>query len=276
MDNANLRTLKRPQLIELAGRYKIKKRHRMRKRELVKRLQKLVPGPELDKLVRRIIEKDGRTVTRAQASSRRPQAPSPPTPSETFVDRGTPLPANYGQDRLTALVRDPNCVYIYWELDGPRCSEIRTEHGDAVFHGASWILRAHSDGDGYPRDIPVVPEAGNWYLSVPDDRSFVVELGIVTRRGDFVCVAASNSVRTPRVGMSDDTSAEWMLVEDDFRTVQRLGVDEAPEVGDEFAEALAERFRVPGMSSLFLGASERVPGSHHMGSHTLQRRHDRN
>ena len=274
MDEANLRKLKRPELIDLAGRYKVKKRHRMRKRELIKRLMKLVPGPELDRLVRQVLKKGDKTrrgVPRAEASSRRPQAPPPPAPPETFVDRGAPIPDTYGEDRITALVRDPNCIYVFWTLEGGRCDEMKRRHGAHVFDSASWILRVHSEGDGYPRDVPVVPEAGNWYLSVPDDRGFRVELGIITRRGDFLCVTESNPVRTPRMGMSDDTSAEWMLVEDDFRTVRRLGEDEAPEVGSRFAETLAERFRVPGMSSLFLGASERIPGSHHMGSRTLQR-----
>jgi hypothetical protein len=55
-----------------------------------------------------------------------------------------------------------------------------------------------------------------------------------------------------------------MLVEEDYRRVVKLSPSEAPRVGGKFAETLAERFRVPDMSSRFLGASERVPGSRHM------------
>lgn len=254
MDSLDLRKMKRPRLIELAAQFKIKKRHRMRKRDLVKRLEKLVPQLAVKPS---LVTQRPRTVE----SSRMP-APPPPPPRE-FVDRGAPLPLHYGEDRITALVRDPNCLYVYWEIEGSRRNQVKQQFGQDVFDGASWVLRLHSDGFG-PYDIPVIVEGCNWYLQVPEDRSFVVEIGIVTRSGQFIGLASSNRVRTPRMGISSDESIEWMLVEEDFRRVVRVKSGEAPKVDGKFADTLAERFRVPGMSSLFLGGSERarrVPGS---------------
>jgi len=248
MEPINLRKLKRPQLIQLAGHFRIKRRHRLRKRELVKRLEKLLP--ELPERVALALLQRKST----ESSSR--FAPTTPQDQPPYVDRGAPIPLHYGQDCVTALVRDPNCLHIFWELEGPRRGQIMERHGD-VFTDASWVLRLHADGDG-TQDIPIVVDGCNWYLSVAEDRSYRVEIGIIARGGRFISIAASTRVRTPRMDVSPDTTSEWMMVDDEFR-VKRLGA-KGPQVGT-FAETLAERFRTPDMGSRFLGGSERVPGS---------------
>jgi hypothetical protein len=251
METTDLRKLKRPQLIELAGYFRIKKRHRLRKRELVKLLEKLLPEiPE--KLSLSFL-----APRKAESSTR--FAPQAPTPSQgPYVDRGAPLPLHYGQDHLTALVRDPNCLFLYWELEGPRRQEVLARHGRDVFADSSWVLRLHSDGDGPPNDVPVVVEACNWYLPVAEDGGYWVEIGIRRRDGEFINFAGSNRVRTPRTGVSPDKSTQWMLVEEDFRRVARLGEGEAPRVRGAFADTLAGRFRVPSMGTRFLAAGERL------------------
>lgn len=248
----DLRKLKRPQLIELAGYFKIKRRHRMRKRELIKRLEKL--QPEIPEKLSAALQQPRKTGSSS--------AFAPPThpPLPHYVDRGAPIPLHYGQDRITALVRDPNGLYIYWELEGPRREGITRTHGGSVFQDASWVLRLHTEGDGGVQDIPIVVDGSNWYLSVAEGRTYEVEIGVVPRGGTFISFARSNRVTTPRMSVSPDTTLEWMLVEDDFRRVERLGA-RGMHVSGTFAEATADRFRVPDMSSRFLGGSERVPGS---------------
>jgi len=251
MEPINLRKLKRPQLIEIAAHFKIKKRHRLRKRELIKRLEKLLP---------QIPEK----LSAALLGARQPESSSSFAPATRpaqppFVDRGAPVPLHYDQDRITVLVRDPNGLHVYWELEGPRRSQLVPVRGDRALSRVSWILRLHADGES-PQDIPVVGETCNWYLSVAENTSYVVEIGVIPHGGEFISLARSNRVRTPPMGLSADTTCEWMRVDDDFG-VTRLG---ERQVSSTFADALVERFAVPGMSSRFLGGSEHVPGSGHM------------
>lgn len=254
MDLTDLRRLKRPQLIELAGHFKIKRRHRLRKRDLIKRLAQFLPQiPEKLSLVFQ--------QPRTAESSSQFAPPAPADEQAPYMDRGAPIPLHYGRDRITALVRDPNCLYVYWELEGPRRDDVIREHDAKIFDEASWILRLHSDEGEPPQDIPVVVEACNWYLPVPEDADYVVEIGIIPKGAGFISLATSNRVHTPRMGVCPDTTSEWMLVEEDFRRVVRLREKEAPRVNGAFADTLAERFRTPDMSSRFLGASERMPGS---------------
>ena len=263
MEAVNLRKLKRPQLIELAGHFKVKRRHRLRKRELVKQLEKLLP---------RVPEKPSLSLLPPRESESTSRFAPPAAEQPHYVDYGPPIPLHYGRDRITALVRDPNCLYVYWELEGPRRDQVIREHGGNVMRDASWMLRLHTDGDGSPQDIPIVVEGCNWYLSVAEGRGYTVEIGIIPRGGSFISFTRSNRAQTPRMGASADTSCEWMLVEDDFRRVVRLGAKEAPRVSGGFADTVAERFRTPDMGSRFLGASEHVPGSPNIRRRTTRSR----
>jgi len=255
MEPVNLRKLKRPQLIELASHFKIKRRHRLRKRDLIKKLEKLLP--QIPEKLSLVLQQP------RQTESSTGFAPGAPPPQPEFVDRGAPIPMHYGTDRINVLVRDPNGLHVYWELEGPRRSQIVPERGDHALSRVSWILRLHTDGEG-PQDIPVVGEACNWYLSVDANKSYRVEIGVIPHGGEFISLATSDRVHTPPMGLSADTTCDWMRVDDDF-SVTRLG---AREVSGAFADALAERFAVPGMSSRFLGGSEHVPGSGHMRRRT--------
>ena len=255
MDAVNLRKLKRPKLIEIAAHFKLKKRHRLRKRDLIKALEKRLA--EIPEKFSAAFQKP----KRLESSTR--FAPSAPPPQPPFVDRGAPIPLHYGQDHVTLLVRDPNSLFVFWEIEGPRRAEAARRFGGDVFRRGSWVLRLHNDADDVSQDIPVVPDGSNWYLSVADDRGYVVEIGLRVN-GDFIGIARSNHVRTPRSGVSADTTREWMLVEEDFRRVMKLAPGKGPKIGGKFADTLAERFRVPGMGTRFLGASEHVAGSRHV------------
>ncbi len=174
--------------------------------------------------------------------------PTPPVPALA-------LPLHYGRDHLAAIVRDPNCVFVYWEQQGPRMEEVRREYGKDIFDGACWILRIHSNISDEPQDVPVIPEGCNWYLHVPENGTYVVEIGIVSRKGQFISMSKSNPVATPRKSPSDDGNCEWMLVEGDFQRVVRLTNGKPPLLVGEFASA-TETFRAPIGSSF-------VPGRFH-------------
>ena len=69
------------------------------------------------------------------------EAPPAPAPSEMRDAAWYPpeLPENYGQDRLTLMVRDPHWLFCYWEL-----SETRVAAARAELDGPCWkILRVH-------------------------------------------------------------------------------------------------------------------------------------
>ena len=122
------------------------------------------------------------------------------------------FPPGYGDNKIVILVRDPWWIYAYWEIrkekeeeairkieaagDGMMKSILRVyDVTDINFNGKN----AHSYFD-----IDLKGLANNWYINVGSpDRSWVVDIGIVTRNGSFYMLARSNMVKTPRFGMSD-------------------------------------------------------------------------
>ena len=135
------------------------------------------------------------------------------------------FPPGYGDNRIVILVRDPWWIFSYWEIrkdkeeeavhkiessgDNPVKSVLRVyDVTDVNFNGKN----AHSYFDIDLRGL-----ATNWYINVgKPDRAWIVDIGIVTKKGDFYVLARSNIVKTPRFGMSDQLDAEWMMPEEEY------------------------------------------------------------
>ena len=85
-------------------------------------------------------------------------------------------------------------------------------------------------------NVSVNPATGHWYINVQPNHQYTVELGYFTPSGEFVILARSNTVITPRATISEVIDEEWMIIEEDFRRLYRLAGD--PQAGSvELAEA---------------------------------------
>ena len=135
------------------------------------------------------------------------------------------FPAGYGDNKIVVLVRDPWWIYAYWEIRREKEEDVRksiSSDGDEAAHS---ILRVYDvtdvnfDGKNARShfDIELKGLAASWYINVGSpDRVWLVDIGIVTKKGNFYLLARSNLVRTPRHGMSDKLDAEWMMPEDEY------------------------------------------------------------
>lgn len=135
------------------------------------------------------------------------------------------FPQGYGDNKIVAMARDPWWIFVYWEIrkdkeeevisklsssgDGPEKSILRVYDVTGIsFNGKN----AHSYFD-----IELKGLAANWYINVNSpDRAWIVDIGIVSKKGGFYVLARSNTIRTPRFGMSDALDAEWMMPEDEY------------------------------------------------------------
>jgi hypothetical protein len=125
------------------------------------------------------------------------------------------------------------------------------------WHGAKPILRicdvsaqdTTSTAESIVRDVDIHGGCNNWYVEVAQPpRSYRVDVGYLSRRGQFYVLARSNVVTTPKAGVSDTVDENWS--ETDAKQADRLyamssGFD--PSAGDTRAlkEFLEERFRRP-------------------------------
>jgi uncharacterized protein len=127
------------------------------------------------------------------------------------------LPRGYGKDRIVCMVRDPYWLHCYWELT--RQSIQRAEAALAqAWHGARPILRlldvtsldSANNTESIVKDVEIHGGASNWYVEVQNPpRSYRIDIGYLSRGGQFYVLARSNIVSTPRAGMSDVIDDNW-------------------------------------------------------------------
>lgn len=169
----------------------------------------------------------------------------PPVLSDDPLTRHTPVPVryhfvsdipqSYGHTYIRALPRDPERVFVYWEISATDIGALKQKHG-AALNNARRILRVIDvtglsyDGSNAPTfwDIEITAEADNWYISVPlAGRSYCIELGYLTEDGRFIMIVRSNSVHIPRGSVSEVIDEEWTeLVSSDEEELLKIGSSE--------------------------------------------------
>lgn len=119
-----------------------------------------------------------------------------------------PVLSNYDEDRLMAMVRDPQWIFAYWELSSKTLKEIEKTNKsekkqvvlriyDVTGFGENWI-NARSF-----YDIEINNYTNNWYIKVPkSDRSYQIDLGILVDRISFIQIMRSNMVSVPKKTIS--------------------------------------------------------------------------
>jgi hypothetical protein len=135
------------------------------------------------------------------------------------------FPSGYGDNRIVILARDPWWIFSYWEIRRDKEEEVTRAIEGSGDKQAKSVLRVYDVTDVNFNgknahsyfDIDLRGLANSWYINVgKPDRSWIVDIGIVTKKGDFYLLARSNVVKSPRFGMSDQLDAEWMMPEEEY------------------------------------------------------------
>lgn len=127
------------------------------------------------------------------------------------------IPSDYDIDRVQAMVRDPHWIFAYWEVTGERYGALQKQFGDE-WNRCRMILRVYdrSDGGVTHFDIELSDDARNWYIHVSPERRYQISIGVLAPDGSFTEIAVSNTVETPRMGVSDIIDDRWMIPDELF------------------------------------------------------------
>jgi hypothetical protein len=217
------------ELANLARRKGIAGWHGMRKEELVAALSRSAAPAAPSRSGRKAAKKPARS--RPQLAAARNTNGT--TSAEEQVERskyevGVPtkdlsvkvpkdLPGGYGKDRIVCMVRDPYWLHTYWELTRQAVQRAEAALGQE-WHGARPILRVldvssrdtTSTAESIVRDIDIHGGVNNWYIEVQSPpKSYRIDIGYLSRGGQFYVLARSNVVCTPRAGVSDIIDENW-------------------------------------------------------------------
>jgi hypothetical protein len=107
------------------------------------------------------------------------------------------LPASYGEDSVSVLVRDPWWMFVSWELRDETRAQAREEAGD----GATFVVRLLQAGDEEDVltevEVPDIP-VGDWYVQAHAPRQEIhASLGFLDLEGNFFPVLGSTEVPVP-------------------------------------------------------------------------------
>lgn len=177
------------------------------------------------------------------------------------------LPESYGATEAALLPRDPNWMFVYWDITDASKADIAREHGGDVFERSRSVIRVHDSDGGKYFDIPVKLEARNWYVNVQEGgRNYYCEIGLVLPDGRFVGIVKTNTVSLPSGRVSEVTDEKWMSVSADFeKLLQISGVEYIGKGSGEVAKSLAQRWEM--LRSVFSRAASW--GISSLSSHSL-------
>ncbi|OGR41864.1 MAG: hypothetical protein A2X35_11165 [Elusimicrobia bacterium GWA2_61_42] len=159
------------------------------------------------------------------------------------------LPEGYGTTEAALLPRDPNWMFIYWEITENSKKNICRSHGEDVFQKGRQVIRVYDVTGGEAAkyfDIPVMLEAKSWYVNVQESgRAYCCEVGLIMPDGSFIGLVKTNTVNLPGGRVSDVTDEKWMAVSGDFdRLLQLSGVEYIGKGSGEVAKSLAQRWEM--------------------------------
>jgi hypothetical protein len=124
-------------------------------------------------------------------------------PPRLFEEERFLFPESYHVNRVRLLVKDPDWIFAYWDVDPKALEEIGKSVGERSMALARLSLRVSDPKNGGSTDI-LLPAGARWWYVRADSaaRSYRAELGVILPSGEFRRLAESNQVTTPRVGPS--------------------------------------------------------------------------
>ena len=130
------------------------------------------------------------------------------------------IPWGYGQDRVTAMVVDPDRLFVYWEVTDDALARGRKELGKGG--AGAWLnLRVYDvtgrlfDGTNAHSYFDHKVERGDrqWFFDINKPTSSAcVEVGLRSTEGFFVKLARSGRVEFPRREPVGGGHTEWLTV----------------------------------------------------------------
>lgn len=136
-------------------------------------------------------------------------------PKRLFEEDRFLFPETYGVNRVRLLVRDPEWIFAYWDVNPAGMKDLGKSLGERALALSRLTLRVLDPVSGGSSDILLPPGARWWYIRTDSARrTYRALLGVTLPSGEFRRLAESNTVVTPRVGPSPQRARRRMSYRD--------------------------------------------------------------
>lgn len=106
------------------------------------------------------------------------------------------LSVEYGDNRITIMVVDPWKLFAYWEVRKDTLSKIKGKAVLRVYDMTGIAFNVKNATIVF--DIPVYERIGSGYIGVAPSKDFIVDIGVISKEGQFISIARSNKIATPQ------------------------------------------------------------------------------
>jgi hypothetical protein len=183
-------------------------------------------------------------------------------PPRLFEEERFLFPESYHVNRVRLLVKDPDWIFAYWDVDPKALEDIGKTVGERSIALARLSLRVSDPQNGGSTDI-LLPAGARWWYVRADSaaRSYRAELGVILPSGEFRRLAESNRVTTPRVGPSTSSARRRVAYGQGavpLSDVAEGGTDD--EVADDLVRARGEAALGPWTAPSVDGSAEPAKG----------------
>jgi hypothetical protein len=179
-------------------------------------------------------------------------------PKRLFETERFVFPESYGVNRVRLLVKDPEWLFAYWDVDPGVLSSLRKDLGERALALSRLTLRLSDTVEGGSTVILLPKAARSFYIRADGaSRSYQAELGLTLPSGEFRALAASNTVGTPRVGAAPETASVRVRFD-------RAG-NHGPEASRALAESRASAGRMADTRVVGKGGARKKPGGGPLG-----------
>lgn len=262
MRKSELMKKTRQELMEIAGKMGLVGRRRMKKEELALSLSALLKKKEPatvekkagQKIERKKVEKKPVVARKTTALVKRKEGiaavPAAAGKAEGWQEKvedtkfylgaeekgfitEEELPADYGDNKVVLMIRDPHWAYVYWEINSRKVAEARSRLVSDFDH-SRLILRVYDitgiEFNGFNAhsffDIEIPNVLGNWYVHLGrPNRTFCIDIGYRKPDGGVFTLSRSNNITSPRDTFSEVTDEEWTASDEEYKRIYAgLGV----------------------------------------------------
>ena len=116
------------------------------------------------------------------------------------------LPRSYGQSIVFAMARDPETLFVYWDINWPQVFAAAAPANRKVY------LRLQDDKGAEISLVPVEPMSRNCDVNVEPGNSYHVEIGYFDQTQTWRSAGASEIVQTPTNKLGALSAGDFALV----------------------------------------------------------------
>lgn len=120
----------------------------------------------------------------------------------------------YNESFVVLMMQRPYTAFCYYNISNKDIQAIKKKYGKNSWEESKPVLKVYEVKDEEEKQIEYInldPFADNWYINLKnDDLKIKVKIGRVVNESEFIELATSNIINTPRAKQSQDLDVRYL------------------------------------------------------------------